>query len=308
MDPAQIPLCPRTWNVTDTDGIILIKGDYVKRCLTSRNQSRKQLTEHSFGAVLTHEKLKRNESTPNYDTENWSVEMNKREVMALLQHHKNERGIANWQRLGAPGNLKNLGIGLTQLRKIAKAIGRDHVLARKLWASDVYEAKVMSLLIDDPKKITREQAEQQVEEVEVAMLAHVFASCDATLAKTPFVADLAVDWIARGDAIRRECGYSLLYELSKSKKQGLADDFFMHYIQLIEQDLVGEENWVKSAMSAALMGIGKRNSALNKAALRAARAIGPIEVDYGDDNDCQPIDVIKHLTSDYLKRKFAKMK
>ncbi len=232
--------------------------------------------------------------------------MNKREAMAILRSHKNERGIANWQRLGAPSGLKSLGIGLTELRRIAKEIGRDHVLAGKLWNSDIYEARVMGLLIDDPKKITRAQAEAQVEDVHMGMLAHVFATCDAALAKTPFVVDLAVEWIATGDAIRRECGYGLLYELSKRKSKALEDSFFLPYIAQIEREIHDEENWVRSAMSGALMGIGKRNRALNKVALKAAKAIGPIDVDYGEDNNCQPIDIIKHLTSDYLKVKFAK--
>ena len=58
-------------------------------------------------------------------------------------------------------------------------------------------------------------------------------------------------------------------------------------------------------MLGALFGIGKRNKKLNKAAIRAARAIGPVDIDYGKDNSCEPIDVLKHLTSDYLKKKFA---
>jgi hypothetical protein len=59
------------------------------------------------------------------------------------------------------------------------------------------------------------------------------------------------------------------------------------------------------AMSGALMGIGKRSKKLNRAAIRAAKAIGPVDVDYGDDNSCEPLNVLKHLTSDYLKKKFA---
>ena len=62
--------------------------------------------------------------------------------------------------------------------------------------------------------------------------------------------------------------------------------------------------WVREAMAAALMGIGKRNKKLNTAAIRAAKAIGPVDIDYGDDNRCEPLDVLKHLTSDYLKKKF----
>ena len=64
--------------------------------------------------------------------------------------------------------------------------------------------------------------------------------------------------------------------------------------------------WVREAMNGALMGIGKRNRELNTAAIRAARAIGPVDVDYGDDNSCEPLDVLKHLTSDSLQKKLAR--
>jgi hypothetical protein len=67
----------------------------------------------------------------------------------------------------------------------------------------------------------------------------------------------------------------------------------------------GEETWVRAALGGALMGIGKRNRKLNQAAIRAAKAIGPI--DYGDDNCCEPLDVLKHLTSDYLKNQLDGM-
>ena len=81
------------------------------------------------------------------------------------------------------------------------------------------------------------------------------------------------------------------------------DDFLSALIDRIEKDIKGEDMWVRESMAAALMGIGKRNKKLNKIALRAAKAIGPIDVDYGDDNACEPLDVVKHLTSDYLKKK-----
>lgn len=50
--------------------------------------------------------------------------MTKTEAMILLKENKNERGIANWQRLGeVDAELKSFGIGLTQLRKLSKKIG-----------------------------------------------------------------------------------------------------------------------------------------------------------------------------------------
>jgi 3-methyladenine DNA glycosylase AlkD len=227
--------------------------------------------------------------------------MNKTQVLSLLKEHRNERGIAHWKERGAKqSGLKSYGIGLTQLRKLAKQIGRDHGLAQKLWESDIYDAKVIGLLIDDPKQVSREQVEEQVEGLDGGLLAHVFAGCDATLSKTPFAFDLARDWVESNDEIRRRCGYGLLYELSKKNPKGMDDAYLLDRIRHIRNAIDDEEIWVKGAMAGALLGIGKRNKKLNTAAVRAAKAIGPVEMGNGD---CEPLDVLKHLTSDYLKKK-----
>ena len=227
--------------------------------------------------------------------------MTKTQVLALLKENKNERGVAHWKK--QPRQLKSYGIGLTQLRKLAKQIGRDHKLAQQLWKSDYYDAKVVGLLVDDPKQITREQVEEQVENLNAGMLSHVFASCDATLSKAPFAFELARDWMESKDDVRRRCGFSLLYELSKKNISAMDDAYYLERIQHIRDAMHGEEMWVREAMNSALMGIGKRNKKLNKAAVQAAKAIGPVDIDYGEDNSCEPLDVLKHLTSDYLKAK-----
>ncbi|HIE97103.1 MAG TPA: hypothetical protein EYQ63_08830 [Fuerstia sp.] len=232
--------------------------------------------------------------------------MTKTQVLALLKENRNERGIAHWKK--KPRTLKSFGIGLTQLRKLAKQIGRDHKLAGQLWKSDFYDAKVIGLLIDDPKQLSREQAEEQVEELNAGMLSHVFASCDATLAKAPFAFELACDWMESKNDVRRRCGYALVYELSKKNITAMDDVWYLARIKHIQQTIHGEEMWVRESMCGAMMGIGKRNKKLNTAAIRAVKTIGPVDVDYGDDNSCEPIDVLKHLTSDYLKKKFTELR
>ncbi len=137
------------------------------------------------------------------------------------------------------------------------------------------------------------------------MLAHVFTYCGAPPTKTPFAFELACDRMERRDDMRRRCAYSLLYELSKKNIEGMDDAFCLGRIDHIEDAIHGEEMWVSEAMAGALMGIGKRNKKLNKAAVRAAKAIGPVDIDYGDDNRCEPLNVLKHLTSDYLKNKLG---
>ena len=122
--------------------------------------------------------------------------MTKSEVLTLLKENTNERGLVHWEKLGDNrGGLENFGIGLTQLRKLAKQGGRDHELALEVWNTNNHDARIVGLLIDEPKKLTREQAEEQVEQVDAGMLTHVFSSCDATLPKAPFALELAKDWI-----------------------------------------------------------------------------------------------------------------
>lgn len=232
--------------------------------------------------------------------------MNYSEVIALLKMNKSSLGIEKWNKKKSRiGRLKSFGIGLTKLRKLAKEVGKDHVLALQLWKSAYYDVKIIALLIDDPKQITRAQVELQIEELDQGHLVHVFSSCGAPLAKTSYVVDLAYDWIHSKDSIRRCCGYGLLYEISKSKKKNTPNDaFFLEIIEYISKQFDKENRQVRGAMGGALLGIGKRSVKLNAAAFKLAKAIGPIQIG-SDQSTCKPFDVEKHLTSDYIKRKLG---
>lgn len=230
--------------------------------------------------------------------------MTKTEVIELLEQNRDPRGEANWNKRGvATCGLSSYGIGLTKLRAIAKKVGRDHDLAQELWNEENHDARVIGLLIDDPKKLTRDQIEKQVDGAGAGLLSHVLSSCDAVLPKSPIAFEIARDWMKSEDHVRRSCGYGLVYELSKNNKDArLTDDFFLGCIDTIRETIGTEANSVRVAMGAALMGIGKRNKKLNAAAVEAATAIGPIHFSDGD-KKCEPMDVLKHLTSDYLRQK-----
>ena len=119
--------------------------------------------------------------------------------------------------------------------------------------------------------------------------------------------ELAKEWVENKDSMRRQCGYNLLYELSKKNPKGMDDDYLLGRIDTIHKRILKEDLGVRGAMAVALMGIGKRNKPLNQAAIRVAKDIGPVDM-YGceADNHCEPFDVLKHLTSDRLQKKFAK--
>jgi 3-methyladenine DNA glycosylase AlkD len=231
--------------------------------------------------------------------------MKKSEILEYLKANQDARGIAHWNaHKEKSGGLKSFGIGLTKLRKFSKTVGRDPKLARQLWQAKIYEMKIIALLIDDPKIMTMEQAETQVEQLQGGYLAHVFSSCDATLAKAPFVIELADKWIKSNDPVRRGCGYGLLYEISKSKKKSAPkEEYFLAHIAHIEKTYQKQSTSDLLSMATALMGIGKRSKELNAAALKVAVKIGPI--DFDPDGNCEPMDVTKHLTSNYIQEKLG---
>ena len=58
------------------------------------------------------------------------------------------------------------------------------------------------------------------------------------------------------------------------------------------------------SMAGALIGIGKRNKPLNLASVKLANRISPVKYHDGD-RKCDPIDILKHITSDYIKEKLG---
>ena len=232
--------------------------------------------------------------------------MTKTEVLDLLKRNRDARGEANWKAMGdRTGGLTSFGIGLTKLRAIAKQVGRDHDLALKLWNERNHDAKIIGLLIDDPTQLTRDQVEQQVDGARPGLLGHVLSSCGATLPKSPIAFEIATDWMASKDPVRRSCGYGLVYELAKDQKdKRLTDEFFLGCVEKIGNTIAKEANGVRVGMGGALISIGKRNKKLNAAATKVAKAIGPIHFSDGD-TKCEPMNVLKHLTTDSLRNKLG---
>ncbi|HEY6616295.1 MAG TPA: hypothetical protein VIZ32_17310 [Vicinamibacterales bacterium] len=88
------------------------------------------------------------------------------------------------------------------------------------------------------------------------------------------------------------------------KDKRLTDEFLLGCVEKIGKTIAKEENRVRVGMGGALMSIGKRNKKLNAVAIKLAKAIGPIHFSDGD-KKCEPMNVLQHLTSDYLRNKLG---
>lgn len=162
------------------------------------------------------------------------------------------------------------GVSIYALREVAARIGTDHALALALWATGRHEARLLACFVDDPAAVTEVQLEAWAREFDS------WDICDqATTSlfdQTPHAWRKAAEWAAREEEWVRRGGFALMAGLAVHDK--VADDAtFTRLLPLIEQGASDDRNFVKKAVSWALRNIGKRNLALNAAAVACAERI-----------------------------------
>ncbi len=196
-----------------------------------------------------------------------------REIVAELESLADSANVAGMARYGInPEN--TLGVSIPRLRAMAKRIGRDHALARELWASGIHEARVLAGLVDDPARVTAAQLERWVKDFDSWDVCD--GVCSNLFDRTPFAHEKAVAWSARPEEFVKRAGFVLMAALAVHDKKAL-DERFRKFLPLIEREAADERNFVKKAVNWALRQIGKRNRALNRDAIAAAKRIRKID-------------------------------
>lgn len=190
-------------------------------------------------------------------------------VLAELHRLANATNVAGMARFGIVGK-KLLGISVVQLRAIAKRTGRDHELAEALWASGVFEARLLAGFVAEPARVTRRQANAWARDFEC------WADCDGLcihfFRKTPFAHDLAVAWSSRREELVKRAGFTMMATLAVHDKAA-SNEVFRSYLDRVHKEATDERHTVKKGVNWALRQIGKRNLILNRAAIRTAKRI-----------------------------------
>lgn len=220
------------------------------------------------------------------------------DVIKLLEENKNEKYIQKHIDESG-GRLKSFGLGMTATKKIAKQIGKNHQLAIELWEESYIETKLISTMIDEPKKVDNKQLEKQMLEADYWIISHSLSN--NLISKYKNINELIENWFNSKNNNLRRGAYLLIYEISKKDKNASIIKY-KKYLDDIEKNIQSEENFTKDAMNNALIMIGSKTKDLNEYALKIADSIGKIEVDYGD-NSCMALDAKKHLLSKRIQDK-----
>ena len=190
-------------------------------------------------------------------------------VIDKLKSKAQPENLQGMTRYGIPPEYR-LCIPVPELRKLAKEIGRDHKLALDLWRRGIGEARILAAMIDDPDKLTEEQMEDWVKDIDAWDICDQV--CMNLFSKNQLAWKKIVDWSEREEEFVKRTAFSLIACLAWNDKKA-SDNEFLELLHVIVREATDERNFVKKAVNWALRNIGKRNLNLNKAAINTAKEI-----------------------------------
>jgi 3-methyladenine DNA glycosylase AlkD len=193
----------------------------------------------------------------------------KTEVQRVLTWLKRRSSARNREGMARYGlNSKNtLGVSVANIRLLAKRLGRDHELALALWETGVYEARMLTTFVDEPARVTPAQMDRWCRDFDSWGICD--ALCFHLFDKTPHAWKKIAKWSdARAEFVKR-ASFALLASVALHDKRA-PNKPFLDSFPLIKRAATDDRNFVKKAVRWALRGIGKRNAALNAAAIKLA--------------------------------------
>lgn len=190
-------------------------------------------------------------------------------ILEQLNANANPANVAGMARFGMVPQ-QRLGIAIPELRRIARATGKEHDLALALWRSGLAEARIVASMIAVPEQMAEADIEAWVADF------NSWDVCDQVcmnlFEKTPFARRKIVEWSERNEEFVKRAAFALLACLAWHDKRA-ADEEFIAFLPVIARAATDERNFVKKAVNWALRTIGKRNARLNAAALETAKEI-----------------------------------
>lgn len=190
-------------------------------------------------------------------------------ALTLLKSHSSRKTLASMARYAIPSD-NALGVSMTDLKLLAKHLGRNHDLAEALWRTGVYEARMLASLIADPQRFTSAQLDRWCKDFDNWAICDTV--CFVLFDRTPYAWQKVAKWSKRREEFIKRAGFALLWSLTVHDKLA-GDEAFLRGLVFIEEAANDDRNFVKKAVNMALRAVGKRNQALNTAAVVVARRL-----------------------------------
>lgn len=215
---------------------------------------------------------KQKPSTPTKAPANRAQRPLQEEVQAALdwlEQASTERDRENLARFGITAS-KAFGVSVANIQVLAKRLGRSHELAAALWDTGWYEARMLTSFVDEPARVTPAQMDRWCRDFDNWGICDTL--CFHLFDRTPHAWAKVAQWSDARDEFVKRAAFALLASLAGHDKKA-GDERFLDSLPLIERAATDERNFVKKAVSWALRRLGRRNAALNAAAVAVSRRL-----------------------------------
>jgi 3-methyladenine DNA glycosylase AlkD len=190
-------------------------------------------------------------------------------ALTWLKRHSTKATLDGMARYSIPSD-HAYGVAMKDIKALGTTLGRNQALAVALWATGVYEARMLTSFVGDPEQLTPAQMDRWCRDFDN------WAFCDAMsfnlFDRSPHAWAKVTQWSNRRNEFEKRTAFALLWSLSVHDT-GAGDEPFIRGLALIERESGDERHFVKKATNMALRAIGKRNRALNSAAVEVARRL-----------------------------------
>ena len=221
-------------------------------------------------------------------------------ALAWLERNGTRKHREGMARYAIPSD-KAFGVSVSNIQKLAKQLGKSHELALALWETGWYEARTVAALIDDPARVTPAQMDRWAGAFDNWAIPDTL--CFALWDRTPHAWAKVTQWSARRGEFVKRAAFAMLWSLAVHDKQA-GNKPFIEGLALIERAATDDRNFVKKAVNMALRAVGKRNAALNQAAIKVAKRLAELP-------DATPRwigkDALRELTSPSVVKRLAKI-
>lgn len=190
-------------------------------------------------------------------------------VLAELKRLGSEDGRSGMARFGINTD-RAFGVSMAQLRPLARTYKRDHDLALALWASGYHEARLLAVLVDDPKQVTPAQMDAWAAEFDSWDICD--QACMKLFDRTPYVEEKIAVWVEDEREFVRRAGFATMAAYAVHGK-AVPDARYLAFLPLIERHATDSRNFVKKSINWALRQIGKRSQDLHRPALALANRL-----------------------------------
>jgi len=186
-------------------------------------------------------------------------------AMSELKRHSSARVRDEMgPRYGIVTKAPALGVQMNAMQKIAKTLGRDHDVAAMLWATGVYEGRMVACMVDEPARVTSAQMDAWAREFDNWGLCDTV--CFKLFDQTLYVFAKVNKWAKSKNEFVKRGAFALL---ASAALHGVGEDSdYVKGLALIEAASKDERNFVKKGVNWALRAIGGKKSPKLRAAAR----------------------------------------